>query len=109
MTRWAATSSRQLAGPVSHAFTAWPSSPTTETLAMPPRLSAARGPPGPASHSPSSVLASGAPWPPAATSRARRSETTGRPVRSATHAGWPELEGAVAAAVADVVEDGLPR
>src|SRR5690606_30092015 len=31
----------------------------------------------------------GAPWPPAAMSRARTSETTGTPVRSAIQAGWP--------------------
>ena len=89
VTRAAATSSRQLAGPVSQASTGSSSSRTMVTLAMPPRSSAARGPPGAASHRASRVLASGAPRPPAATSRARRSEMTGRPVRSATQAGWP--------------------
>ena len=48
MRRCAAASSRQLAGPVSKASTDSPSS--TVTLAMPPRLSAARGGPPP-SHS----------------------------------------------------------
>ena len=35
------------------------------------------------------MQASGAPWPPAAMSRARTSETTGTPVASTIQAGWP--------------------
>ena len=87
--RCAAASSRQLAGPVSKASTDSPR--TTVTLAMPPRFSAACGGPPP-SHSASRVEASGAPSPPAAMSRARRSDTTGSPVASTTHAGWPSCK-----------------
>ncbi len=49
---------------------------------MPPRLRAMR-PSGPANRTMSAYGTSGAAWPPAAISAARKSESTGRPVRSA--------------------------
>ena len=63
-----------------------PAGATTVTFAIPPRFSAMRVS-GPASQRASSVLASGAPCPPAAMSVERRSLTTGTPVASAIHAG----------------------
>ena len=71
------------------------------------RGSARPGPGRPASRSASSSETSGAPWPPAATSRARRSETTGTPVRSAIHAGWPTCSVPFDAPVLDPVEQRL--
>src|SRR5690606_35998751 len=78
---------RPLAGPVSKPITS-PSRGSRVRLAMPPRLSTAR------SSSARSTAAwkagiSGAPWPPAATSRRRKSATTHRPVASAITFGSP--------------------
>ena len=53
------------------------------------------------------MLTSGAPCPPAATSRGRKSATTGQPVRSAIHAGWPICRVPSSGAALDPVEDGL--
>ena len=81
-------SSSALAGPVSNAMACVPGGATV-TLAIPPRFSATGTPGRPRSHSTSTALTSGAPCPPAATSRLRRSATTAQPVRSAIQAGWP--------------------
>ena len=86
--RCTAASIRAFAGPMSKASVGAPL-PTTVMLAIPPRLSAPAISSDPPSSSSSSVLASGAPCPPAAMSRARTSATTGAPVASAIHAGWP--------------------
>ena len=78
-------------GPVSKAIApaVTPRCATHVTLAMPPRLSSSR----PRSGSPNSMTSAsgtrGAPCPPAATSRARKSLTTRTPTRSASTAGSP--------------------
>lgn len=56
---------------------------------MPPRLSATEPEVLPLSHNTSNALTNGAPCPPVATSRERRSDTTVHPVFSAIQAGCP--------------------
>jgi hypothetical protein len=56
---------------------------------MPPRFNAASGDDAGGSSNTSRIDTSGAPWPPTVMSRARRSDTTGRPVRAAIQAGCP--------------------
>src|SRR5690606_28232494 len=77
-----------LAGPVSKPRTG-PVAGSRVRLAMPPRLSTARSSPATCSRAACRPGSSGAPWPPAATSRRRRSATTVIPVRSAMVEGSP--------------------
>ena len=59
---------------------------------MPPRLSSTRAASGAAKSSTSAIGTSGAPCPPAATSRARKPLTTRTPNRSASTAGSPSCQ-----------------
>ena len=75
------------AGPRSKARTVSSRSVTTVTFAMPPMFRQARVSPARRNRSQSTRGTSGAPSPPAAMSRGRKSATTGSPVRSAMIAG----------------------
>ena len=86
-------------GPVSNARTALRSSGdtvddggTTVTLPMPPRFCKARHSVAWANSRASAIETSGAPWPPAATSRARKSAITAHPVRSAIREASPTCQ-----------------
>ena len=78
-------------GPVSKARTPsiWPRGGTTVMLPMPPRFCRPRHSVGDEKSIASAIGTSGAPWPPAATSRTRKSLTTSMPVRSAMTAASP--------------------
>ncbi len=80
--RWHQASISALAGPVSKPRTA-PSRGIRVRLAMPPRFSTARSSSAAPSMPRWKAGISGAPWPPAATSRRRKSDTVVIPVSSA--------------------------
>ena len=78
-------------GPVSNARTAssWPFGGTTVTLPIPPRFCSPRHSESDENNKASATETNGAPCPPAATSRTRKSLTTSMPRRSAITAASP--------------------
>ena len=85
----ATVSSGMLPGALSKATRSASRSLTSVTLAMPPMFCSARRRPGARNRRWSASGTRGAPSPPAATSRTRKSLTTGQPVRSAMTAASP--------------------